>query len=405
MNFELSDEQRALCDAARSALSRHDTLTAARAALEGEGLPDLWPTARDAGWPGLLIDERQGGAGLSALEAILVLAECGRVLAPVPLLGHLPATAILDWGAGSEADLGKHLCKLSEGDARGAFAPARPPSDLVADWTGDPLRGHTRAPAPITDRRNGKATVSGVVHWVPDLPDADLIVISAVDADGIPRAVLVEPTAMGVTIEAVSLYDGTRTLGHLRLDDASARVVSGVGAEELQAAWFLAQALIAAESAGAVEASLELAVAYAKERYAFGRAIGSYQAIKHQLVEVLRLLEISRSLLYYAGWAHQDAPDEFPLAASSARVAAAKAHDYASRALISVHGGIGATWEHDAPLYFRRAQLSRRLLGGASDAADRVAGELLAQASTMNEAPSSVPNGAGVDPGSREVTA
>ena len=120
-----------------------------------------------------------------------------------------------------------------------------------------------------------------------------------------------------------------------------------------------------------------MSVAYAKERYTFGRAIGSYQAVKHALIEVLRRLENARSLLYYAGWARQDAPDEFPLAASAARAAGGRALDYAAREMISVHGGIGATWEHDAPLYFRRAQLSRRLLGGTGGATDRVAGELL----------------------------
>jgi alkylation response protein AidB-like acyl-CoA dehydrogenase len=123
-----------------------------------------------------------------------------------------------------------------------------------------------------------------------------------------------------------------------------------------------------------------VSVAYAKERFTFGRAIGSYQAVKHGLVEILRRQENARSLMYYAGWARQDAPGEFPLAASAARVAAGGALDYAARENISVHGGIGATWEHDAPLYFRRAQLSRRLLGGTGGATDRVAGELLAQA-------------------------
>ena len=150
--------------------------------------------------------------------------------------------------------------------------------------------------------------------------------------------------------------------------------------ESLAAAWHLAQALIAAESLGSVETALDVSVAYAKERFTFGRAIGSYQAIKHALTEVLRQLENGRSLLYYAGWARNGAPDEFPLAASAARsVGLARARS-AARTMISVHGGIGATWEHDAPLYFRRAQLSRRLLGGTAAPTDRVAGELLAQA-------------------------
>src|SRR5205085_6624809 len=88
-------------------------------------------------------------------------------------------------------------------------------------------------------------------------------------------------------------------------------------------------------------------------------------------------LENGRSLLYYAGWAGDDSEDEFPIAASAARSAAGRALDYAARENIAVHGGIGATWEHDAPLFFRRAQLSRRLLGGTTEATDRVAEETL----------------------------
>jgi alkylation response protein AidB-like acyl-CoA dehydrogenase len=182
-----------------------------------------------------------------------------------------------------------------------------------------------------------------------------------------------------VTIEPVTRYDATRSLGHVRLENAAGASL-GVDEDVLRSAWHLTQGLIGAESLGAVETCLEVSVAYAKERYTFGRAIGSYQAVKHGLVEILRRLENARSLMYYAGWARQDAPGEFPLAASAARVAAGGALDYAARENISVHGGIGATWEHDAPLYFRRAQLSRRLVGGSGGATDRVAGELLAQA-------------------------
>jgi alkylation response protein AidB-like acyl-CoA dehydrogenase len=182
-----------------------------------------------------------------------------------------------------------------------------------------------------------------------------------------------------VTVEEVVRYDATRRLGHVRFDGARATVLE-VDEEAVRTAWFLTQALLAAESVGAVEACLEMAVPYAKERFTFGRPIGSYQAVKHALVEVLRRLENARSLLYYAGWAGDDKPDEFPLAASAFRLSAGRALDDAARTQISVHGGIGATWEHDAPLFFRRAQLSRRLVGGSSGATDRVAGELLHQA-------------------------
>jgi alkylation response protein AidB-like acyl-CoA dehydrogenase len=181
----------------------------------------------------------------------------------------------------------------------------------------------------------------------------------------------------GASVEETRRYDATRSLGHVTLDGTSGTVLDP-GADTLANAWYLGQALLAAESVGAVEACLEMAVAYAKERFTFGRAIGSYQAVKHALVEVLRRMENARSLMYYAGWSGQHAPDEFPLAASAARSAAGAALDVAARSVINVHGGIGATWEHDAPLYFRRAQLTRRLVGGHGDATDRVAERLLA---------------------------
>jgi alkylation response protein AidB-like acyl-CoA dehydrogenase len=322
------------------------------------------------------VSEAHGGAGLGALDAMLVMAETGRVLASAGLLGHVPATAILDGTEGEHDDL---LRALAEGKKRAAFVGAQPPEADGAAWTADPEEGHGRSPAPQATFDEGQTTVTGAVAWVPDAPEADVLVVIATGDDGSPVAVLLEADADGVSIEPVTRYDATRSLGHVRLENAAGASL-GVDQDVLRSAWHLAQGLIGAESLGAVEACLEMSVAYAKERYTFGRAIGSYQAVKHGLVEILRRQENARSLMYYAGWARQDAPDEFPLAASALRVAAGGGLDYAARENISVHGGIGATWEHDAPLYFRRAQLSRRLLGGTASSTDRVAGELLAQA-------------------------
>jgi alkylation response protein AidB-like acyl-CoA dehydrogenase len=371
MNLALSDEQEFLREAARGALSRVETIKAAREALEGGGLPDLWPTAVEAGWPGLVVDEEHGGAGLGAFDAMLVAQECGRVLAPVPLLGLLPASALLQ-AAGDEA-----LEAVAAGDVRPAWLPARPPGDLVEGWTVDARVGKHRAAAPRGTIDGDAVTFTGEVAWVPDAPGADLLVVVGADEAGAPVVGAVE--AASARIEAVTRYDATRSLAHVTLDDAAGRRLA-VTDEQLARAWYLAQSLLAAESLGAVEATLEMAVQYAKERFTFGRAIGSYQAIKHGLTEVLRRQENARSLLYYAGWAFDDQPDQFPLAASAARSAAGSALDFAARQNIATHGGIGATWEHDAPLFFRRAQLSRRLLGGAGDATDRVAAELLAAA-------------------------
>lgn len=370
MDLSLTDEQEFLREAARGTLARFRVIEAAREALDDglEKLPDLWPAAREAGWAGLLIAEERGGAGLGVFDAMLVAEETGRVLAPVPLLGLLPATAILD-AAGDE-----RCAAVAAGELRPVWIPTRPPGDLEANWTVDgPGAARPTAPVIEGDGDGDTVRVTGHAAYVPDAPGAGLLVVVGVDG----TVAAVEAGAEGVTVEQVVGYDVTRALAHVTLENAQGvrlAVDPGVAAD----AWYVAQALIAAEAVGTVQTTLEMSVQYAKERFTFGRAIGSYQAVKHELTEVLRRLENSRSLLFYAGWARDSAPDEWALAASAARSAAGAALDFASRSNINVHGGIGATWEHDAPLYFRRAQLTRRLVGGHGDATDRVAERLLA---------------------------
>jgi alkylation response protein AidB-like acyl-CoA dehydrogenase len=374
MNFALSDEQMLLREAARGSLARFKTLEAARDGLEDPAARvDLWPTAVEAGWPGLLIGEQHGGAGLGTFDALLVAEECGRVLASVPLLGLLPATLILD-AAGDES-----LPAVAAGGLRPAYIPVRPPGDLERRWTVEPSSGMSRESAPQATIEGGEVVLEGTVAFVPDAPESQLLVAIGACADGEPTAVAIPTASAGVTIEPVMRYDATQSLAHVTFAGARGRRLE-VSPQALATAWYLAHALIAAESLGAVQTCLDQSVAYAKERFTFGRAIGSYQAIKHELTEVLRRLENARGLQYYAGLAGESRPDEFPLAASAARSAAGQALDFAARAMIDVHGGTGATWEHDAPLFFRRAQLSRRLLGGTHDATDRVAAE------TMNAA-------------------
>lgn len=367
MNFALTDEQVLLRESARGALSRFKTIEAARDALENPAaLPDLWPTVVEAGWNGILIGEEHGGAGLGAFDALLVAEECGRVLASVPLLGLLPASALLE-AAGDES-----IEAVASGELRPAYVPARPPGDHDRCWTAEPAAGFARAPAPSARVEGDAVVLEGMVAFVPDAPGAGLLVVVGVDDDGSPVAAAIEPASDGVTVEPLVRYDATRSLGHVTFSGGRGRALD-LDLAALAGAWYLAHALIAAESIGAVQTCLDVSVAYAKERFTFGRAIGSYQAVKHELTEVLRRLENARGLEYYAGWAGESAPDEFPLAASAARSAAGGALDFAARAMINVHGGIGATWEHDAPLFFRRAQLSRRLLAGTHDATDRVA--------------------------------
>jgi alkylation response protein AidB-like acyl-CoA dehydrogenase len=387
MDLSLTDEQEFLREAARGTLSRFKIIEAAREAQDKglAELPDLWPAAREAGWAGLLISEEHGGAGLDVFDAMLVAEETGRVLAPVPFLGLVPATAILD-AAGYDG-----LAAIAAGEVRPVWIPTRPPGDLEPDWTVDGP-GAARPKAPTITAGDGDAvTVTGHAAYVVDAPGADLLVVTGVDG----TVAVLDAGAEGVTVERIVRYDVTRSLAHVTLENAPGTrlaVDSAVPADAAASApgarltieaaaadaWYVAQALIAAEAVGTVQTTLEMSVQYAKERFTFGRAIGSYQAVKHELTEVLRRLENGRSLLFYAGWSRADAPAEFPLAASAARAAAGGALDFAARSNINVHGGIGATWEHDAPLYFRRAQLTRRLVGGHGDATDRVAERLLA---------------------------
>ena len=287
MNFALTDEQEFLKEAARGALSRFKTVEAAREALDGGELPDLWPTARRGRLARPAGVRGAGGAGLGVMEGMLVFSELGRVLAGVALLGHLPATL-----PARPRRRGATRRSPTATRARPTCPRSRRATSTTAGAS-TPRLGSTRSEAPVIA---DDGTVTGAVPWVPDAPGADVLVV--VGADG--RAALVQ--AADATIEAVEGYDPTRSLGHVSFDGAPGTLLE-LDTGQAAAAWYLAQALLAAESLGAVELALEVSVAYAKERFTFGRAIGSYQAVKHELVEILRRLENGRSLMYYAGWA------------------------------------------------------------------------------------------------------
>jgi alkylation response protein AidB-like acyl-CoA dehydrogenase len=356
--LSLSDEQDFLAEAASGLLERQDTLVAAREALDGAPAPSLWELAIEAGWTGLLIGEDADGTGLGAYEAMLVLEACGAVLADARLLGHLPASALLELGE-AEADL---RAALASGERRAAFV--------------DGARGERDAP--LWARREGDALLlEGEVPMVLDAPEADVLVVVGCDPDGHSLAGLLEGEDAAAVIEPRPAYDATRSLGVARFHGVRVGALE-IAPDRVADGRHLQRALLAAEAVGAADACLKMAREYAVDRHAFGRAIGSYQAIKHKLVEMLRRIEGARSLLVYAGRAWEDGSGEFALAANAARVAASDALDYAAPENIFIHGGLGATWEHDAQLYYRRAEVSRRLAGGAEAAADEVAAQLFA---------------------------
>jgi alkylation response protein AidB-like acyl-CoA dehydrogenase len=367
MNFDLSDEQRFLVETARRALAGHRTVSNARDALDGAPLLDLWPVACELGWTGIAAPPERGGAGLGALEATLLVLECGRVLAPLPLSGHIVATDLI-----AQTDGGSTLLEdLALGRRRAAIALAQPPYPLDVDGTWARPGGRSGHPLRVV-LDGDTAIVDGSLPSIRGVAGSDAIVAIALTDTGDPVAVLLESRGSGVTAHAEPGFDASCQLGRLELTEARGKVLS-TDRDRCARAWYFEQVLHAGESLGAAEAALQMSLAYAKDRTAFGRQIGSYQAIKHLLVEMLRRQENARSLMYYAGWAFQDAPDAIPVAASAARVAATKALDFSARESMTIHGGSGVTWEHDAPLYFRRAQVSRRLSGSLGAAAMRVA--------------------------------
>jgi alkylation response protein AidB-like acyl-CoA dehydrogenase len=218
-------------------------------------------------------------------------------------------------------------------------------------------------------RPKGRTVVGdGRVESLLDIEGASLLVVRGIDGNGAPACAYVRADAPGVKVLAEPTYDATREVGSVTLNGAQLQPLD-LEPDLATLGRDLQRTLIAAESVGAADACLAMARDYAVERVAFGRPIGSYQAIKHKLVEMLRRVEAARSAVGTAG--RQWTSPEFAISANAARVVAGDALDYAAPENIFIHGGVGATWEHDASLYYRRAEASRRLAGG-SDAASLV---------------------------------
>jgi alkylation response protein AidB-like acyl-CoA dehydrogenase len=351
MNFDFSDDLKQLRDEARRFLSEQSTPAVVRRALDGQETyaADLWRGIAEMGWIGAAVPEEYGGAGLG-YEGLCVLAEeLGRVVAPVPFASsaYLAAEAILL--AGTEAQKREWLPKLADGSVIGCFA--------LAEGTGNP------DPAGIRARVVG-GRLSGVKYPVTDGGIADIAVVAARDDAG--EVGLFLTPLEGVGRRDLKTLDPTHN--HARLDFESTRA-SPLGRpggwHQIQRLLERAAILIAFEQVGGADACLKMAVAYAQERYAFGRPIGSFQAIKHKLADVYVALELARSNAYYGAWALAADASELPLAAAAARVSAIEAFHLASKENIQTHGGIGFTWQVDCHLFYRRSKHLALVLGGA----------------------------------------
>jgi acyl-CoA dehydrogenase len=351
MNFDFSDDLKQLRDQARRFLSEQSPPAVVRNVLEGgeRYASGLWQAMAEMGWLGAAIPEQYGGAGLG-FEGLCVLAEeLGRALAPVPFASsaYLATEALLL--AGTDIQKRRLLPKLAEGSAIGCFA--------LAEGTGNP------DPASVRVRAAG-SRLAGSKWPVMDGNVADFAVVVARDDAGEIALFLADLAT--ATRRDLATVDPSRN--HARIDFAGAeveRLGSQTGWPAVQRLLERAAILIAFEQVGGADASLEMARNYALERYAFGRPIGSFQAIKHKLADVYVAIELARSNAYYGAWALSADAAELPLAAATARVSATEAFHLASKENIQTHGGIGFTWDVDCHLYYRRSKQLALALGAA----------------------------------------
>ena len=355
VNFDFSADQKALRDQARKFLSEHSSSTRVRRILEGPAPYDaeLWRGMGEMGWMGTAIPEAHGGAGFGHLELCVIAEELGRSLAPTPFAStiYLATEALLL--AGSDAQKKRWLPKIAQGAAIGCFAVAEGP--------------HVATPANLTTRAEG-GRVSGVKMPVLDGDVADFAVVLAGEgAGGRAGLFLVDLKSPGVTRATVATVDPTRSHARIALESAAAEPLGAPGQGWPLAERLLDRAavLVAFEQVGGAQAALDMAREYALGRFAFGRQIASFQAIKHKLADMYVAIELARSNAYYGAWAlSKDAP-ELPVAAATARVAACEAYYQAAKENIQIHGGMGFTWEFDCHLHYRRAKLTGLMLGSA----------------------------------------
>ena len=309
--------------------------------------------AEQVGLQGIHVPEALGGAGLGHVELGVVLEELGRSLACVPYFSTvgLAVNALLT--SGDERAQGELLPRLASGEATGTLAVLEAPGS----WDLDALA--TRA------RRDGDGwVVDGAKAFVVDGHTADVLLVAAQSPGGL-SVLAVEGVGAGVERVPVPQLDQTRKLARVELSGAPATLVGeeGGAATWLPRALDLAATALAMEQVGGARRCLDMTVAYAKERHQFGRAIGSFQAIKHSCADMLLRVESARAAAYYAAWAAAEDAEELPAVASLARAYCSEAYSWVAGETIQVHGGIGFTWEHDAHLYFKRAKASELLLG------------------------------------------
>lgn len=301
--------------------------------------PQLWKQLAELGLQGLLIATEYGGVGLGAEELEAVSEEIGAALLPSPFLSSAVLTSTLIDAAGSEEDKQRLLPALADGSSIGTVA-------VSATWT----------PESVAVQANG--TLTGTTPYVTFGQVADVILVVARTGDDI-GVFEVAPDASGFTRTAESVFDPTVRLSQFTFADTPARRIGTAGWEAVQKALDVSVIALAGEQAGGARQIFETTVDYLKTRVQFGRAIGSFQAMKHLAADRLLDVESATSAARHA------AADGSPGAIALAGFACAEAYETVALSAIQMHGGTGFTWEHPAHLYLRRARSGAQLFGGS----------------------------------------
>ncbi|MFS3129587.1 acyl-CoA dehydrogenase family protein [Nocardioides sp. Bht2] len=345
MHFGLSPEQQELASTVTKVLAKSADSMAVRAATESETGFDarLWETlCEQVGVAALAIPEEYDGFGASFFETSVVFEELGKALVPTPLLSSVvTAEALL--GSGDAALCAELLPQLAAGTvATLAWAGTSGPVD-----------------APIGVQAQGD-TLTGTVEAVLDGDNAEILLVAALDG-GTPTLFVVDPAA--VTIEQVPAVDTTLRFATLTFAGTPGRRVAGDGAAALARAHRAGTAAVAALQVGGAQRALDMTVAYSLERVQFGRQIGSFQALKHRMADMLVEVETSRSISWAASYAVATDADDVAVLTASAASACGDAFMHVAGEAVQLHGGIAITWEHDVSWIFKRAQALNQLFG------------------------------------------
>jgi alkylation response protein AidB-like acyl-CoA dehydrogenase len=359
MNFDFSDDQKQLRDQARKFLGEKCSSKAVRVVLEGKEPydRDLWKGLAEMGFLGVAIPEEFGGAGAGHLELCVIAEEIGRALAPVPFSStvYLAAEALLL--AGSDAQKQKWLPKIASGEAIGTLA--------LFEGKGNP------SPQAIKLTASG-GVLNGVKKPVPDGSIADFAIVAARTGSGGRETdvslFLVDMKGGGVETKSLTNVDPTRGQAEVAFEVCKAEPLgaAGEGWSILTRVLDRAAVLIAFEQVGGADRALEMGRDYALDRIAFGRQIGSFQAVKHMLADMYVSATLARSNCYYGAWALSTNASELPEAAATARISATQAFQHCAKNNIQVHGGMGFTWEFDCHMYYRRSNALALGLGSLS---------------------------------------